>query len=297
MRVLISGVGTRGDVQPVLALAVALREQGHEASVCVPPNFVDWATRLGFAATPVGVEMRAPGRATGPAPTPPPRPEDLVGSLVGDQFTQVRLAVVGCDLVVGAGTYQFAAHSIAELLGLPYLNAVYAAVSIPSRDLPPRANPGEIWQAGEPAENLRRWEADAQSWNDRYLALINQNRQALGLRPVEDVRTYILGERPLLAADLLLGHAPEALGMTVVSTGAWLLTDSEPLSPELEAFLAAGEPPIYFGFGSMPAAPNLGSTVLETARKLRRRAIVSQGWADFDPLAAAPDHLLIRDVN
>lgn len=60
MRVLLSVVGTRGDVQPVIALALAVRALGHEVRLGVPPNFIAWAEGLGFTATPVGIEMRAP---------------------------------------------------------------------------------------------------------------------------------------------------------------------------------------------------------------------------------------------
>lgn len=297
MRALVSGVGTRGDVQPVLALAVALRDQGHEVSLCVPPNFMEWAANLGFTATPVGVEMRHPTRASAPSRTLPARTGDLVGDLVADQFAQLGLAAEGCEVVVGAGAHQFAARSIAERAGVPYVNAVYAAVSIPSADLAPPASPGEVWAAGERADNLRRWEADSRSWNERFLGRINENREALGLLPVDDVHRHIFGERPLLAADPILGPAPDALGMTIVPTGAWLLADSTPLSAELEAFLKDGEPPIYVGFGSMPAPRSMSRTVLDAARKVGRRVILSHGWADFEPLGDAPDCLMIGDVN
>ena len=45
MRALLSAVGTRGDVQPVVALASEVRALGHEVRLCVPPNFVDWVRR------------------------------------------------------------------------------------------------------------------------------------------------------------------------------------------------------------------------------------------------------------
>ena len=57
MRALIAAVGTRGDVQPALALALELRKLGHAVRLCTSPNFVDWAKGLGFEAVPMGVEM------------------------------------------------------------------------------------------------------------------------------------------------------------------------------------------------------------------------------------------------
>jgi len=62
MRALLAAVGTRGDVQPALALALELRTLGHAVRMCVSPNFVDWAKSLGFEAVPMGIEMRLPGR-------------------------------------------------------------------------------------------------------------------------------------------------------------------------------------------------------------------------------------------
>lgn len=60
MRALLVAVGTRGDVQPALALALELRKLGHEVRLCTSRNFVDWAESLWLEAVPMGVEMRAP---------------------------------------------------------------------------------------------------------------------------------------------------------------------------------------------------------------------------------------------
>ena len=40
MRVVLSTYGSRGDVEPVVALAVQLRELGAEVRVCAPPDEV-----------------------------------------------------------------------------------------------------------------------------------------------------------------------------------------------------------------------------------------------------------------
>src|SRR5512143_4120771 len=116
MRALLSAVGTRGDVQPVIALAIEVRKLGHDVHLCVPPNFIEWTQALGFPATSVGVEMRAPRRgATGPSAAPPAIPD-----LIADQFETIGAAAEGRDIILGANAHQYAAPSIAELRGIPY---------------------------------------------------------------------------------------------------------------------------------------------------------------------------------
>jgi vancomycin aglycone glucosyltransferase len=268
MRVLLSVVGTRGDVQPVLALASEVRALGHEVRLCVPPNFIEWAQGLGFAATPVGIEMRArrAGTAGGVAP-PQPMPD-----LITDQFDAVGAAAKGCDIILGANAHQYAARSIAELHGIRYVNALYAPTALPADD-------------------------NTRAWNERSLQRVNANRARLGLASIGDVLRHVVTDRPWLATDATLAPAPSIPGMVIVQTGAWVLADSSPLPSDLEDFLEAGPPPVYLGFGSMPVAEGTSRTLIEAARAVGRRAIVSQGWADLGRIDQAPDCIEIGDVN
>ncbi|WP_331096665.1 DUF2380 domain-containing protein [Archangium sp.] len=74
-----------------------------------------------------------------------------------------------------------------------------------------------------------------------------------------------------------------------MQTGAWLLADDEPLEPALEEFIAAGAPPVYVGFGSMPTDQNAGRTVVEAVRSVGHRVVLSRGWAELrvDSVASA----------
>ena len=58
MRVLLSTTGTRGDVQPLVALASQLRVLGQEVRLCVPPDFRDWIDSLGIPVTAIGPGLR-----------------------------------------------------------------------------------------------------------------------------------------------------------------------------------------------------------------------------------------------
>ena len=63
--------------------------------------------------------------------------------------------------------------------------------------------------------------------------------------------------------------------MDVVQTGAWMFSDETPLPNEVDEFLAAGEPPVYLGFGSMRAADQTGHVLIKTVRALGLRSILS----------------------
>jgi vancomycin aglycone glucosyltransferase len=69
------------------------------------------------------------------------------------------------------------------------------------------------------------------------------------------------------------------------------------LTPELEKFLDAGDPPVYFGFGSMRAPQDLSRAMVHSARAHGRRAIVSRGWADVALPDDEPDCLSIGEEN
>lgn len=264
MRVLASVVGTRGDVQPVLALALRAREYGHEVHLCVPPNFVEWATTLGFPATAVGIEMRAP--RPGAAVAHP------VPDLITDQFDSLLGAAPHCDIIVGANAHQYAAPSVAELRGVPYVNALYAPTALPT-------------------------EESVLAWNARARERVNANRARLGLPPVDDVLRHVLTDRPWLATDRVLSPVPAVAGMTIEQTGAWLYHDARALPSELEMFLDAGEPPVYLGFGSMPVADGTNRVLIDAARAAGRRVVVARGWGHLTRVDDAPDCIEIDEVN
>jgi vancomycin aglycone glucosyltransferase len=198
--------------------------------------------------------------------------------------------------VLGFGAMQFAARSVAEALGIRYVYAHYSPTALPSPYHAPVALPG--WPQDETDDNRQRWAADAQHWNDTCGASINAHRAEAGLPPVDDVRGHMVTEQPWLAADPLLAPWPEPDDPHVVQTGAWVEQDERPLSAELEAFLTAGEPPVYFGLGStrLPGE-DFGRVVVTAARALGRRAIVSRGWSDLSLADDGPDCIVIGEAN
>jgi vancomycin aglycone glucosyltransferase len=301
MRALLAAVGTRGDVQPALALALELRKRGHAVRLCISPNFVDWAKSLGLEAVPMGVEMRMPAGRSGAMPMLTPeelrRLRESMPDLITDQFETIGNAADGCDVIVGANAHQYAAPSIAERAGIGWVTAVYAPVALPSLDLAPPPTPGQAADATPRASIEEQWRNAAKAWNERALERINHNRDRLGMAPIDDVLDYVLTDHTWLAADATLAPVPATPGREIFQTGTWVLADDRPLSADVNAFLEGGAPPVLVGFGSMPAAGEMSRRLIGAARAVGRRIIVSRGWADLDLIDDAPDCLAVGDVS
>ncbi|MGN6677730.1 MAG: glycosyltransferase, partial [Streptosporangiaceae bacterium] len=73
--------------------------------------------------------------------------------------------------------------------------------------------------------------------------------------------------------------------------------DERPLPAELEAFLDAGPPPVYVGFGSMRAPEDIARVAIEAIRAQGRRALVARGWAGLAPIDNRGDCFAVGEVN
>jgi len=299
MRILLSTIGSRGDVQPLVALGLQLKALGQDVHLCVPPDFRDWIEALGMTVTPIGPELRSTGRKASPMATPltPEQRREMMAGTVATQFETITAAALSCDVIVGATALQIAAPSIAEKLGLPYFFAAYCPAVLPS----PHHAPPVLAALGDKPVSMtdysELWEEDAQRWNVQWKDILNSHREKLGLEPVNEIRSHILTNQPWLACDPTLGPWPDSADPSVFQPGAWILTDDRPLFPELEAFLDAGEPPVYFGFGSISAPANLSQGMIQAARALGRRAVLLRGWADLSLVDNEADCIAIGDVN
>ncbi|WP_320783040.1 glycosyltransferase [Streptomyces sp. CRN 30] len=297
MRVLLSTYGTRGDVEPLVALAVRLRALGVEVRMCTPPDeeFAERLAGLGVRHVPVGPAVRTLMRGA-----VLPSAADLARyrtELVETQFDVLPAAADGCDVLVAAGLAQIAARSVAEAAGIRYVYASYAAVHLPSPHHAPPPRPG--WAEPDPGTNDNRtlWELDARNVNAQFGETLNGRRAALGLPPVDDVRDHVLTDRPWLAADPALGPWRETPGLDVVQTGTWSLPDERPLPAGLVTFLDAGAPPVYVGFGSIRPPRDVARGAIEAILAQGHRALLSRGWADLDLVDGRDDCFAVGEVN
>lgn len=301
VNILMSAIGSRGDVQPLLALAIELRALGHSSRLCVAPNFREWVESHGFACVPIGPDLEQITRAA-PAGTRMPklplaRRQQLAAQMIRNQFRVLPAAAEGCDLVLGFGALQIATRTVAEAIGARYVYATLCPVTLPAGDHPPPKMDRRYPQWLPRVVNRTLWASDQRHWDVVFGGTLNEERAKLGMPNVDRVQSHVFTDQPWIAADPLLASAPAGTQMDCVETGAWLLPDERPLPEELEHFLTSGDPPIYFGFGSMRESADTGSMLLAAARAAGRRAIVSRGWADLTGFDTGDDCIAIGDVS
>ena len=271
MRVVLTTWGSRGDVEPVVGLAAAVRELGAEVLVCAPPD-EDFATLMERAEVPLvpfGPTVRSLV-----AGAKPPTAEDafrFAAELVAARFDTLAKAAEGCDALLATGLMPAGARDVAEELGIRYVFATLQTYGLSSPDATQRANA-------------------------LYREPLNSHRAALGLPPVDDVHDHVFTSQPWLAADATLCPSDD---LDVVQTGAWILPDDRPLPDGLDAFLDAGEPPVYVGFGSMASyvPDDIGRVAIEAVRARGRRVVLARGWADLVPIDDRDDCFAVGDVN
>ncbi|CAN7609026.1 glycosyltransferase [Mycolicibacterium frederiksbergense] len=290
MRVLLYTFGSRGDVEPLLALALELQNQGAEALVCAPPDFTELLAAAGVPMVPTGPSVRELVHVQKATHKDAPA---LAAALVAGQFELLDTAR-GCDAIVATGLMPAGMRSIAELVGVPYQCVMFTPQVLPSPDYRPLPRPGKPFPEDE-TDNRVLWDLDAEKVQVLYGPALNEHRKARGLAPIGNVRDHTFTHTPWLATDPVLSPLHAHPGLDVVQTGAWIVPDERPLTPGLEAFLDSGEPPVYVGFGSVTAPERAAEVAIEAIRAHGRRVLIGSGWAGLT--TADPDCLIIGEVN
>jgi vancomycin aglycone glucosyltransferase len=293
--VLLAPHGTRGDVQPLIALAVALRARGHTASFVAPSNFIDWIRARGFAAESNGVDAEEVLRAAGPNLQSIRWQWRHLAGLTATLFASVARASAGANLIVGAGP-QLAAASVAEWRDVPYASVAFCPCVIPSGAAPspivrtqtlPRWINRLLWQLGGPVADFG------------LRGTVNRGRATIGLDPIDGPLGHLFGHRVIIAADRDLAPFGDDGPPLAVATDAWILEEPAELDPRVDAFLDLDPPPVFIGFGSMvaPRAPELAAHAIEAVRAVGRGVIIAGGWAELERhVAPSSDVLALNAV-
>ncbi|SDK84572.1 sterol 3beta-glucosyltransferase [Lentzea albidocapillata subsp. violacea] len=302
MKVLLVTHGTRGDVQPLLALAVALRKAGHEALLAAPESFASSALTQDVEFAPLdngpnrlledplmaeaieGGYRGLRGKIT--ALSAIRRIKPLMADVLRDAGAVARSS--GADLVVH--TPSVPAQHAAEMLGVPAVLAALQPGWVPTSEFPcPMVPLPRLPRFLNRATYLTVW-----ATLRAYSGIVNTWRtNDLGLPRGQGPRQAHV----LQAFSALVTPVDPAWPDSVRTIGFWYLPREANWEPDatLQEFLDAGPAPVYIGFGSMAGrdAQRTGDIVAEAARAAGVRAIVATGWGGL--AARSSDDLLVID--
>jgi vancomycin aglycone glucosyltransferase len=295
LRIVLAADGTVGDVHPLRALGAGFVAEGHDVTLCGPPDFEAIARASGLDYRVVGRSVREflleVSHAIAGNPFATIREMmTYMDEVLAAQFEVVPDAAEGADLVIGAGV-QLGAALAAEVHGIPYRYIAYCPVMFPSSEYGP---------VMLPTSGLPRW-LNRLAWSVFHPVFvgflqrkINRQRRGLGLEKIDDAFRHILSERPILASDLDLGSPGSDCPIDVQQIRGLHPIDTSPLPEKLQAFLGAGPPPVYIGFGSMtdPAPATTTHAVLDAIDRVGCRAVISQGWAGLGD-GPLPDRVFV----
>lgn len=283
MKVLILTSGSRGDVQPYIALAQGLADRGHTPLLAAPEAFQGFASDHGVPFAPVDSRILAlkddPKALQGNRLKLIQMVKPMLLQMLNDYWTAAE--PFAPDVV----TYHpktLVGYHIAERLRVPGVVAVPLPISTPTAAFPVPIMP---------SLPLGGW-YNRLSYNVIKLAgaayggMVNTwRKERLGLtRPVPDERITPDGKpTPVMYAysDHVVPR-PADWGAHIHVTGYWNLrrTAAWQPSPALTQFLAAGDAPVYIGFGSMWMGDAEARTrmAIEAVGRVGKRAILATGW-------------------
>jgi UDP:flavonoid glycosyltransferase YjiC (YdhE family) len=294
MKIVLASYGSRGDVQPMLALALALQAEGHAVLLAAPPEKSDWAARLGCPFYPLGSDLTAFIDSMNNAHSllAAVRFVQFIRHEIKAQFDLLPRIVAGADLVIGSSLV-FALATVAESLRIEYRYVAFTPQLLPSCHHPFPAFKHQ---------RLPRW-YNRMTWLfagllDRFnfTLLINQIRRSIGLQPTADIWHHILGRHVIVASDKALAEVPADIVPTFTQTGYLHLKQSGRSNEDLRAFLEAGPPPIYAGFGSMPPRDQarILPWVIAAVRRCGQRAVIGKFWETPGAAGNANDVFFIK---
>jgi UDP:flavonoid glycosyltransferase YjiC (YdhE family) len=300
LRIVLAVDGTRGDVHPMLALAVALQQRGHETLLGAPPDFAEDAARCGVPFHPVGVSARQylaehAEFVHGDAITAFRAGRDYLMSNIERQFRELAPAARGADWIYTAGV-QLSAGSIAQAVGARHRFFAYC----PSVLRSPEQTPFVVQRGSLPRWlNRLAWLVTVGIFSLSLRGVVKRERARLGLPPVGNLYELLRSPEPVFAAEELLASPPADLRADLLSVGCLHPFAEEPLPEKLEAFLAAGEAPVYVGFGSMTDPDPAASTrlVLEAIERAGVRAVLSAGWAGLGDAPLPGNVIVVGSVS
>jgi len=287
MRIRLLSYGSRGDVQPLAALALGLQAAGHTVRLAAPQRFVDFIQNLNLPYAPLPGDPEEISRRLNTAGTNPLRAmqalQGYIRSIMDELITAALAACADADCIVHSYLFTAGAHAYAFARGIPDVSVQLFPMFAPTRAFPnpvlsqlPPGWPSLLSHRLAVAGFRREFEQALRGWRN------------------PDPKKYPLHRHwpfdpPEPRSPLIMAYSPSVLPRPADWTadyihvpGYFFLPIEESYYPpaDLLAFLRAGPPPVCISFGSMVSehAAALQQTVLRALANCGQRAIWLTGW-------------------
>ncbi|MEW5940999.1 MAG: glycosyltransferase [Chloroflexota bacterium] len=304
MNVTILAYGSRGDVQPYLALAVGLQKRGHCVKLAAPHRFADFVAGYNIPFAPLAGDPEEISRRLNDAGNNAWKVvtgiRDYVNSIALEVSRGAFAACDDADLTVHSFLFTTGAHSLAYARNIPDVSIQTFPIFAPTQKYPPVALSSLPTGA---LSYFGHWLTTQVFWyggNSGYYQKRKQHPDIFSFDlfwPFDD-------KPPRRATPLLFAVSPTVLPPAREWTHrarvtGYLFLDSpadyQP-PPELSRFLEAGPAPICVTFGSMlhRESKRIAETVLEAMRLVGRRAIILTGWDGWQGMTSTEDILFLE---
>jgi UDP:flavonoid glycosyltransferase YjiC (YdhE family) len=311
MKFVLASYGSRGDIEPCAAVGRELLRRGHEVRMAVPPNLVGFVEAAGLAAVPYGP-------ASQPAldrdflrsvwknfPRNLWRIQDLIGSwretreivtrCWGEMSTTLRSLADGADLLSTGQATEMLAANVAEYYDIPLATLHYFPMRVNGHLVP--ILPAPLIRAAMTVFFWLYWHwTDLDDAQRRELGLpkaTSHSRRRITEGGALEIQAYDEFCFPGLAAEWAKWNGQRPFVGTLTME---LTTDAD---DEVASWIAAGTPPIYFGFGSIPveSAADTVAMISAACAQVGERALVCCGWSDFSDVPHSDNVKVVSAVN
>lgn len=295
-RIAIAAIGTTGDIQPFVALSLALMKRGHSVLLCATSDFESFVTGHGVEFQTLGGDIQAFMRQSQFDNVMSKNSLLYAPKLLRDGQRIMKEAcrhlwgaVQDADAIIFHQTTNFAVD-VAEALDIPAIMTAFQPIN-PTGEFPYFGYEGTT-----PEPLFNRISLDPLF--NRLSYVVQAAHQSYYDFPRDRMRAKLLGLRSrkrsgfsknargepipaLHAYSRIISPPPGDWPETTTVTGFWRLDDHSGWAPDADfrRFLDAGEAPIYLGFGSMPWGAARNTEIITKAlRDWGGRAVVGKGW-------------------
>ena len=298
MKFVLAFYGTRGDVEPGVAVGRELLRRGHDVRIAVPPDLVDFAEAAGLAAAAYGPDIQEWVEATRnfwayffrnfwrirDVKKFLHESREPGTQRWGEMSTMLAALADEADLLLTGMSYQELAANVAEYRHAPLATLLWFPIRVNGHAIPALPAPllrftmriyeWLVWRGVKKVEDAQR----------RELGLPRATGPAprrIAERGSLEVQAYDEVCFPGLAAEWAKWNGRQPPERPFVGT----LTMESPTDAddEVASWIAAGKPPICFGFGSIPVASpaDMIAMIAAACAQLGERALVCAAATDF----------------